>query len=198
MREFFLATCNFLSRSNSSSEFSAPSVYQRPIWKFSNSKKRSCAHSKRFKMEEKRKKTYPRSYFPVMRSMFNDKRNKMASPPKNNSKLWHRVSCSNLVEYSTVFIFLGITMLVGETFVLREESRRKKGEGNREYENFEVNLEIWKECIKSESYGRNSQTNTFYSMKSRPLFFHYFAGFFVPFLFVKPSKLLYNVTRISR
>lgn len=93
-------------------------------------------------MEEKRKKTYPRSYFPVMRSMFNDKRNKMASPPKNNSKLWHRVSCSNLVEYSTVFIFLGITMLVGETFVLREESRRKKGEGNREYENFEVNLEI--------------------------------------------------------
>lgn len=92
-------------------------------------------------MEEKRKKTYPRSYFPVMRSMFNDKRNKMANPPKNNSKLWHRVSCSNLVKYSTVFIFLGITMLVGETFVLREESSRKKEKGNR-YENFEVNLEI--------------------------------------------------------
>lgn len=55
MREFFLPTSIFLSRSNSSSEFSTP---LRPFIndQFENVPTRSCTHSKiRFKMEEKEK-----------------------------------------------------------------------------------------------------------------------------------------------
>lgn len=48
-------------------------------------------------------------------------------------------------------------MLVRETF-------EKKVGGKKQYENFEVNLEIRKEWIESEFYGKNSQTNIYQSI----------------------------------
>lgn len=98
MREFFLATSIFLSRSNSSSEFSSllfsspsspPSVYQWPIWKSFNSRKVGVARIRnRFEIKRKKEEKKVSSKLEFA-SQFN-----MVTRWRNRWKILHATWCT--------------------------------------------------------------------------------------------------------